>query len=90
MRPPSAAGRPFAKRVEPILIAVCDEAEYRAKLREIEAAGGLAGRRVIFVRTGVPRKAGFGQWSAAKDVVPGHDAEQESMPTRGVGDSSAT
>jgi hypothetical protein len=37
----------------PILISVCDEAEYRVKLREIEAAGGLSGRRVIFIRTGV-------------------------------------
>jgi hypothetical protein len=71
----------------PILIAVCDEAEYRVKLREIEAAGGLSGRRVIFIRTGVPRRsAGFGQWSAAQDVV----ADQESMPARRVGDPSAS
>jgi hypothetical protein len=55
----------------PILIAVSDEAEYRVK-REIEAAGGLSGRRVIFIRTGVPRRsAEFGQWSAAKDVADG-------------------
>jgi hypothetical protein len=37
----------------PILIAVRDEAEYRARLREIEAGGGPSGRRVIFIRTNV-------------------------------------
>jgi hypothetical protein len=40
----------------PILIAVRDEAEYRAKLREIEAAWGPSARQVIFIRTNVPRK----------------------------------
>jgi hypothetical protein len=43
-------------RGAPILIAVRDEAEHRAKLREIEAAWGPSGRRVIFIRTNVPRK----------------------------------
>jgi hypothetical protein len=38
------------------MIAVRDEAECRAKLREIEAAGGPSGRQVIFIRTNVPRK----------------------------------
>jgi len=73
----------------PILIAVCDDAEYRTKLREIEAAGGLSGRRVIFIRTGVPRSAKFRQWSAVQDVAPGQVGEQESMPARQVGDPSA-
>ena len=40
----------------PIIIAVRDEAEHRARLREIEAAGGPSGRRIIFIRTGVPRR----------------------------------
>jgi hypothetical protein len=46
----------------PILIAVRDEADFRAKLREIEAAWG----RVIFIRTNVPRK----DWA---DGSPGGD-----------------
>jgi hypothetical protein len=50
----------------PILIAVRDEAEYRARLREIEAGGGPSGRRVIFIRTNVPRK----DWA---DESPGGD-----------------
>ena len=44
----------------------------------------------IGIITGVPRSAGFGQWSAAQDVAAGQDAEQESMPARRAGDSSAT
>jgi hypothetical protein len=73
----------------PILIAVRDEADYRARLREIGAAWGLSGRRVIFIRTGVPRSAEFRQWSAVQDVAPGQVGEQESMPARQVGDPSA-
>jgi hypothetical protein len=71
----------------PIMIAVCDEAEYRAKLREIEAAGGLSGRQVIFIRTGVPRSAEFREWSAAQDVA---DAQQASMPARRLGAADNT
>jgi hypothetical protein len=40
----------------PILIAVRDDAEYRAKLREIGAAWGPSARQVIFIRTNVPRR----------------------------------
>ena len=50
----------------PILIAVQDEAEHRARLKEIEAAGKPSGRRVIFIRTNVPRK----DWA---DGSPGGD-----------------
>ena len=35
----------------------------------------MAGRQVLFICTGVPRSAGFGQWSAAQDVAAHHDAE---------------
>jgi hypothetical protein len=44
----------------------------------------------IGIITGVPRSAGFGQWSAAQDVAASQDAEQESMPARRAGDSSAS
>jgi hypothetical protein len=72
------------------MIVVRDEAECRARLREIEVAGGASGRQVLFIRTGVPRSPEFGQWSAAKDVAAGQDAEQESMLARRVGDPSAS
>jgi hypothetical protein len=45
-----------APSVAPILIAVRDEADYRVRLREIGATWGPSGRRVIFIRTNVPRK----------------------------------
>jgi hypothetical protein len=41
-----------------ITIGGCDEAECRRQLKEIEAAGRLAGRQVRFIITGVPRADG--------------------------------
>jgi hypothetical protein len=41
-----------------ITIGGCDEAECRRQLKEIEAAGQLAGRQVRFIITGVPRAEG--------------------------------
>ena len=47
----------LAERLGPrrITIVGCDEAECRRQLTEIEAAGGLAGRTIHFIMTGVPR-----------------------------------
>jgi hypothetical protein len=69
----------------PIMIVVRDEAECRARLREIEAAGGLAARQVLFH---LHRRAAL--VSAAQDVAAGQDAEQERMPARRAVDSSAS
>jgi hypothetical protein len=38
-----------------ITIVGADEAECRKQLTEIEAAGGLVGRDVLIIKTGVPR-----------------------------------
>jgi hypothetical protein len=38
-----------------LTIVGADEAECRRQLTEIEAAGGLAGRDVLIIKTGVPR-----------------------------------
>jgi hypothetical protein len=62
----------LAERLTPnrglITIVVGDDAECRARLKEIEAAGELAGRDVRFIITGVKRAESFGRrWSTASD-----------------------